>query len=247
MKTICRRSGYDLNTVEFAIKDGIPYAIDFMNPAPDAELASVGEYNHNWVVGELSDFLIKKLSSPADTTPHYRWDGMLNPPVELGHPRGDRRLAAGQDHPGVVVQRGHQVAAQPGVQQPEHLVRVEREEHPPGQLAERVRRLGDRPQRPAHGFGQRREESALGRLDGAAVDGHHGRPALPGVRGERAEQGGLADPGDAVDRDDERAVPFDQIEQGRPLPAPAADSVAGGEQGAQRTGHHMSLGRSNQT
>ena len=42
--------GYDLNTVEFAIKDGIPYAIDFMNPAPDAELASVGEYNHRWIV-----------------------------------------------------------------------------------------------------------------------------------------------------------------------------------------------------
>ncbi len=82
VQTICRSLGYDLNTVEFAIKDGIPYAIDFMNPAPDAEIASVGEYNHNWVVGELSDFLIKKLSSPADTTPHYRWDGMLNPPVD---------------------------------------------------------------------------------------------------------------------------------------------------------------------
>ena len=82
VKTICRALGYDLNTVEFAIKDGIPYAIDFMNPAPDAEIASVGEYNHNWVVNELSDFLIKKLSSPADTTQHYRWDGMLNPPAE---------------------------------------------------------------------------------------------------------------------------------------------------------------------
>jgi hypothetical protein len=34
--TICEALGYDLNTVEFAIKDGVPYAIDFMNPAPDA-------------------------------------------------------------------------------------------------------------------------------------------------------------------------------------------------------------------
>jgi hypothetical protein len=82
VQTICRALGYDLNTVEFAIKDGIPYAIDFMNPAPDAEIASVGEYNHNWVVNNVSDFIIKKLSSPADTTPHYRWDGMLNPPAE---------------------------------------------------------------------------------------------------------------------------------------------------------------------
>ncbi len=81
VRTICKALGYDLNTVEFAIKDGIPYAIDFMNPAPDAEIASVGEYNHNWVINELSDFIIKKLSAPADTTPHYRWDGMLNPPA----------------------------------------------------------------------------------------------------------------------------------------------------------------------
>ena len=31
--------GYDFNTVEFAVRDGIPYAIDFMNPAPDADVA----------------------------------------------------------------------------------------------------------------------------------------------------------------------------------------------------------------
>ena len=36
--TLCRALGYDLNTVEFAVEDGIPYAIDFMNPAPDADL-----------------------------------------------------------------------------------------------------------------------------------------------------------------------------------------------------------------
>ena len=40
--TLCKALGYDLNTVEFAVEDGIPYAIDFMNPAPDADLHSVG-------------------------------------------------------------------------------------------------------------------------------------------------------------------------------------------------------------
>ncbi|HXF43043.1 MAG TPA: hypothetical protein VNK26_04820, partial [Pyrinomonadaceae bacterium] len=59
--TLCNALGYDLNTVEFAIKDGIPYAIDFMNPAPDAELASVGEYNHRWIVNAMTDFVFKKL------------------------------------------------------------------------------------------------------------------------------------------------------------------------------------------
>ncbi len=50
VRTLCTALGYDINTVEFAIKDDIPYAIDFMNPAPDAELASVGEFYHNWIV-----------------------------------------------------------------------------------------------------------------------------------------------------------------------------------------------------
>ncbi len=74
--TICKALGYDLNTVEFAIKDGIPYAIDFMNPAPDAELASVGEYNHNWIINALTEFIINKLSGEI-AQPEYRWTAML--------------------------------------------------------------------------------------------------------------------------------------------------------------------------
>jgi len=78
VKTICKALGYDLNTVEFAIKDGIPYAIDFMNPAPDAELASVGESNHNWIINEMTDFILKKLKEGFET-PEFRWTSMLNP------------------------------------------------------------------------------------------------------------------------------------------------------------------------
>ena len=52
--------GYDFNTVEFAIKDGIPYAIDFCNPAPDAELTSVGEENFNWIVENAANLAIEK-------------------------------------------------------------------------------------------------------------------------------------------------------------------------------------------
>ena len=76
--TLCKALGYDLNTVEFAIKDGVPYAIDFMNPAPDAELASVGEYNHNWIVENMTEFIFKKLAEGVET-PEYRWSSMLNP------------------------------------------------------------------------------------------------------------------------------------------------------------------------
>ncbi|CAN5252106.1 hypothetical protein BH20ACI1_BH20ACI1_23820 [soil metagenome] len=79
--TICKALGYDLNTVEFAIKDGVPYAIDFMNPAPDAEIASVGEVNHNWIVNALTDFVLEKLKKGFET-PEYRWSAMLNPPAK---------------------------------------------------------------------------------------------------------------------------------------------------------------------
>jgi hypothetical protein len=75
--TINTALGYDLNTVEFAIKDGIPYAIDFMNPAPDAELASVGARNHNWIVDAITELVFKKIAE-GEKTPEYSWTGMLN-------------------------------------------------------------------------------------------------------------------------------------------------------------------------
>ncbi|MEJ7576188.1 MAG: hypothetical protein WKF74_04180 [Pyrinomonadaceae bacterium] len=78
VRTLCRALGYDLNTVEFAIKDGVPYAIDFMNPAPDAELISVGEFYHNWVTNAVVDFVFKRLAEPRAATNRYRWDALLN-------------------------------------------------------------------------------------------------------------------------------------------------------------------------
>jgi hypothetical protein len=60
--TLCRALGYDLNTVEFAVEDGIPYAIDFMNPAPDADLHSVGEKSFEWIVDAVALLAVKKAS-----------------------------------------------------------------------------------------------------------------------------------------------------------------------------------------
>jgi hypothetical protein len=78
VRTICRSLGYDINTVEFAIKDGVPYAIDFMNPAPDADLHSVGEFYHNWVTKSVTDLIFKRLEETREQ-PRYRWDALLNP------------------------------------------------------------------------------------------------------------------------------------------------------------------------
>jgi hypothetical protein len=52
--------GYDFNTVEFAIRDGVPYAIDFCNPAPDADINSVGQDNFDWIVENSADMAIAK-------------------------------------------------------------------------------------------------------------------------------------------------------------------------------------------
>lgn len=55
--------GYDFNTVELALRDGVPYAIDFCNPAPDAEITSVGKENFDWVVEAAATFAIEKAQS----------------------------------------------------------------------------------------------------------------------------------------------------------------------------------------
>jgi len=73
--TLCRALGYDLNTVEFAVEDGIPYAIDFMNPAPDADLHSVGGVNFQWIVNAVANFAIQKAQNP--TKPELRWASLL--------------------------------------------------------------------------------------------------------------------------------------------------------------------------
>jgi len=52
--------GYDFNTVEFAIRNGIPYAIDFCNPAPDADINSVGQENFDWIVEHSAKLAIEK-------------------------------------------------------------------------------------------------------------------------------------------------------------------------------------------
>ena len=58
--TLCRALGYDLNTVEFAVEDGVPYAIDFMNPAPDADYHSVGEENFEWIVDRVAKLAVNQ-------------------------------------------------------------------------------------------------------------------------------------------------------------------------------------------
>jgi hypothetical protein len=70
--TLCRALGYDLNTVEFAVEKGVPYAIDFMNPVPDADVRSVGRANFDWIVHAVADLAIAKaLAKPQIGELHW--------------------------------------------------------------------------------------------------------------------------------------------------------------------------------
>lgn len=75
--TLCNSLGYDLNTVEFAVEDGIPYAIDFMNPVPAADPREVGEENFRWLIDAVAELAVKKACSREENTairwPEYLW------------------------------------------------------------------------------------------------------------------------------------------------------------------------------
>lgn len=65
--------GYDFNTVELAVRDGIPFAIDFGNPAPDAERSSVGEENFEWVVETAANYAIEVATNHKDGQLNLNW------------------------------------------------------------------------------------------------------------------------------------------------------------------------------
>src|ERR1700687_4067592 len=75
---LCRALGYDLNTVEFAVRDGVPYAIDFLNPAPDAEYHSVWPENFDWVVGAVAELAVRRALSDENPAGEYRWSAFLS-------------------------------------------------------------------------------------------------------------------------------------------------------------------------
>jgi hypothetical protein len=75
-RRLCRALGYDMNTVEFAVADGVPYAIDFMNSAPDFDVSSLGDEHFSWVVEKMAD-LVVELAQAAPPAHDLRWDAML--------------------------------------------------------------------------------------------------------------------------------------------------------------------------
>lgn len=87
--------GYDFNTVEFAVRDGIPIAIDFCNPAPDADIKSVGQENFDWVVETSANFAIKKAKEYKAGIMNLTWGTFMQQAIsgkKIEHV-GDKKIA----------------------------------------------------------------------------------------------------------------------------------------------------------
>jgi hypothetical protein len=76
-QTINEALGYEMNTIEFAIADGVPYAIDFLNPAPDFERDRITPFYFDLVVDRMANLAVDRALNGAKSTPWPRWEEML--------------------------------------------------------------------------------------------------------------------------------------------------------------------------
>jgi hypothetical protein len=84
--TLNHALGYEFNTVEFGVSGGVPYAIDFCNPAPDADRKSVGEENFAWVVDAAARMLVRKAKAHNPAHNNTVWGSYVQGAVKTGQP-----------------------------------------------------------------------------------------------------------------------------------------------------------------
>jgi hypothetical protein len=76
-QTINSALGYEMNTIEFAIREGIPYAIDFLNPAPDFERDRITDFYFANVVERMAKLVIDRALHGNVSNSWPRWEEML--------------------------------------------------------------------------------------------------------------------------------------------------------------------------
>jgi len=107
---LCRGLGYDLNTVEFAVEKGVPYAIDFMNPAPDADLHSVGPENFEWIVEQVAEMAIGK-AKRAPRVPELHWQAFLSTATRSAKAAANPAKRAAKPKKSILVKQSRSAAA----------------------------------------------------------------------------------------------------------------------------------------
>ena len=76
-QTINLALGYEMNTIEFAVQDGVPYAIDYLNPAPDFERDRITEFYFSHVVEKMAALVIDRALERPAVQSWPRWEEML--------------------------------------------------------------------------------------------------------------------------------------------------------------------------
>ena len=76
-QTINQALGYEMNTIEFAMREGVPYAIDYLNPAPDFERDRITDFYFSHVLEKMTSLVIDRAlnNNPSQCWP--RWEEML--------------------------------------------------------------------------------------------------------------------------------------------------------------------------
>ena len=93
---LCQGLGYDFNTVEFAVRDGIPIAIDFGNPAPDADINSVGPENFEWVVEHAANLAIARAQAQKPGQDNLTWGTFVQKSAHVAAATGQGEAKVGQ-------------------------------------------------------------------------------------------------------------------------------------------------------
>ena len=95
-QTINQALGYEMNTIEFAVKGGVPYAIDFLNPAPDFERDRITEFYFEHVVEKMARLVIDRALNGKASSPWPRWEEMLGIGAAAGFTGASKSASAGQ-------------------------------------------------------------------------------------------------------------------------------------------------------
>jgi glutathione synthase/RimK-type ligase-like ATP-grasp enzyme len=69
--------GYDMNALEFAVKDGRFYGIDLTNYTPDFDRRSLKDAHFPWVVEKMATFAVEKALSGEGTPEPPDWKSLL--------------------------------------------------------------------------------------------------------------------------------------------------------------------------
>jgi hypothetical protein len=75
---LMRALDYDMNSCEWAIRGGVPYALDFMNPAPDMDINSLGQHYFEWAVTHMADMAIRMAKDPRPQVRELKWSRLFN-------------------------------------------------------------------------------------------------------------------------------------------------------------------------